>query len=72
MAKFRTLDLHLTNLKVTRLGPGRYQNEISCVDWDDGVKVSFKTITLYPFIAVSIFKIRAQVEDLIESEPPED
>ncbi|MBA7709935.1 hypothetical protein ES703_118861 [subsurface metagenome] len=67
MAKFRTLDLHLTNLKVTRLGPGRYRNEVMCRDWDDGVGIPFDTITPYPILAISNFKVRVQVEDLIES-----
>lgn len=67
MAKFHTLDLHLINLKVIRLGPGRYSNEVICRDWDDGVSISFNTISQYPIMAISNFKVRVQVEDLIES-----
>jgi len=71
MAKFLTLDLHLVQLNVTRLGPGRYRNQVTCRDWDDGILIPFDTITPYPIMAISNFKVRVQVEDLIESEPSE-
>lgn len=67
MAKLATLDLHLTNLEVTRLGPWRYSNKITCRDWDDVQRISFTTTTEFPIIAISSFKVRIQVEDLLES-----
>lgn len=71
MAKFKTLDLHLTQLDVIRAGPGSYLHQIRVTDWDDGVEFPMSIQLEYPIIAISNFKIRIQVEDLIESEPEE-
>ncbi len=67
MAKFHTLDLHLTNLDVIRLGPFRYTNQVTCRDWDDGEEISFTAKMRFPIMAISNFKVRIQVEDLVES-----
>ncbi len=70
MAKFKTLDMHLVNLNVTRLGPGNYVSNITARDWDDGEEATFSLRMAFPVIALSILKIRIQIEDLQESPPP--
>lgn len=70
MAKFKTLDMHLVNLRVIRNSAGDYTNTVTATDWDDGVTISFAARMEFPIIALSTFKVRIQVEDLIESPPP--
>ncbi len=70
MAKFKTLDMHLVNLRVIRNSAGDYTNTVTATDWDDGVTISFQARMEFPIIALSTFKVRIQVEDLIESPPP--
>lgn len=67
MAKFRTLDLTLTNLQVVRVAAGIYQHSIEVTDWDDGVVVTFSATLDNPIIAVSAFKLRIQIEQLEET-----
>ncbi len=70
MAKYKTLELHLTSLSTLRLGPNHYRHTLSLRDWDDGEKISLTVDLAYPISAVTPIKFRVLIEDLPES-PPE-
>ena len=70
MAKYKTLELHLTQMSTLRLGPNTYSHEITLVDWDDGEKVKATMVLDHPITAVTPMKIRVVVEDIPEAPPP--
>ena len=70
MAKLKTLDLHLTNLDLIRVG-NTYATTITMTDWDDGAQITFTANLPFPIVAVPNFKVRVQVEDLIPATAPQ-
>ena len=70
MAKFKTLELHLTQMTTLRLGPNSYSHDITLVDWDDGEKVHATMVLNHPITAVTPMRIRVVEEDIPEAPVP--
>lgn len=67
MAKYKTLELHLVELKTVKIADLNYRHTLTLRDWDDGEAVSLTINLTYPISAVTAWKIRVLVEDLPES-----
>lgn len=67
MAKYKTLELHLVELKTIRVSPNNYRHTLTLRDWDDGEQISLTVNLSYPINAVTPIKFRVLVEDLPES-----
>lgn len=70
MAKYKTLELHLTNMTTTRLGPNSYRHELLLTDWDDGEVVNVSMTLKHPITAITPVKIRVVEEDIPEAPLP--
>ncbi len=71
MAKFKTLDLSLQKLEAVRQGPNQYINNLTMIDWDDGIVHQFIIPLPFPIVAMPNMKIRIQTSDLVDSSEDE-